>query len=287
MPADASRSPGLPDVDELGVPVDRAGREAYVRSMFDRIAHRYDLLNRLLSFGQDVLWRKAAARMAVVPGVHRVLDVAAGTGDLAREVLRRLGPGGHVVAVDFAPRMMRLARCKLEAAGAGRARVVGANALALPFRDKSFDASVMGFAARNVADLRACFQEMGRVVRPGGRVVCLELSHPVGRMWGRLYRWYFYRVVPLVGGLVLGRRGPYDYLPRSLTSFPTQQVLARVMEEAGLCDVRYVNLLRGVAALHVGQVPAHPGSGTAPAAGSQQAACPEVACVEGSVARRR
>ena len=245
----------LPDIHELGVPEDRAGREAYVRRMFDSIAARYDLLNRLLSFGQDVVWRRAAARAAAQGPCRRVLDVAAGTGDLAIELARRLEPGGQVVAVDFAWEMIERGRRKLERAIPGRSRVVCANALELPFGDGSFDAAAMAFAARNVADLLGCFREMRRVVRPGGTVVCLELSHPAGPVWGQLYRWYFYRVVPLIGRIVAGRRGPYDYLPRSLTRFPRQAELCDVMRRAGLVGVRYVNLLGGIAALHVGQVP--------------------------------
>ena len=253
------------------MPADRAEREAYVRRMFDSIAGRYDLLNRLMSLGQDVRWRRLAARLAVYPGCRRVLDVAAGTADLTLELVRQLGPGGRVVAVDFAWEMLERGRRKLRRAVPGRFQLASANALELPFRDGSFDAATMAFAARNVADLGACFREMRRVVRPGGRVVCLELSHPQGWLWPRLYRWYFYRVVPLMGRLVAGRPGPYRYLPRSLTHFPPQDQLARVMADAGLVDVRYVNVLRGVAAVHVGQVPPAP---PAPAAAEARAPRP-------------
>lgn len=243
-------------LDKLGVPKDREGRERYVREMFDSISHRYDFLNRLLSFGQDVLWRKAAASEACAAGVRRVIDVATGTGDLALEVARRLGPGGRVVGVDFALGMMRVGLGKLGRNGVGRQmRMVGGNGLALPFADGSFDAATTGFAARNVADLLEFFREMRRVVRPGGRVVCLELSHPRSVSWRRIYGFYFYRLVPRIGRLFVGRSGPYEYLPGSLTHFPDPDRLASVMAAAGLVRVRYRPLLGGVAAIHVGEVP--------------------------------
>ena len=248
-------------LDRLGVPRDREGRERYVREMFDSISHRYDLLNRLLSFGQDVLWRRAAARAAARPGVQRVVDVATGTGDLAVEVARRLGPGGRVVGVDFALGMMRVGLAKIGRNGVGaRVRMVGGNGLALPFADGAFDAATTAFAARNVADLHAFFGELRRVVRPGGPVVCLELSHPSPALWRWLYGLYFYRAVPRIGRLVIGRSGPYEYLPGSLTDFPEPDRLAAIMREAGLARVRYRLLLGGVAAVHVGEVPG-PGDG--------------------------
>lgn len=228
--------------------------------MFDSISSRYDLLNRLLSFWQDVLWRRSAAAQACALGARRVLDVATGTGDLALELSRRMGPGACVVGLDFAFGMMDVAKRKLNRRGAagrpgGSVRLACANALFLPFADGSFDAAATAFAARNVADLHRYFAEMRRVVRPGGRVVCLELSHPRGRLWRRLYEFYFYRIVPRLGRWIIGRSGPYDYLPGSLTAFPDQDRLASIMEKAGLVSVRFKNLLGGIAAIHVGQVP--------------------------------
>lgn len=242
------------DLAQLGVPADRPGRERYVQAMFDAISPRYDLLNHLLSLGQDVLWRKRAAAVTCSGDARAVLDVATGTGDLARELRARLGPGGRVVGVDFAPRMLTLARRKLD----GNVPLVAGNVLALPFADRSFDAAAMAFVARNVADLVQAFGEMRRVVRPGGRVVCLELSHPRGRIWRQVYRAYFYRAVPRVGRWIIGRAGPYDYLPASLTGFPDQDRLCSIMESAGLVDVSYQSLTGGVAALHVGYVPGAP-----------------------------
>lgn len=243
-------------LDKLGVPKDREGRERYVREMFDSISHRYDLLNRLLSFGQDVLWRKAAAALACGDGVGHVLDVATGTGDLALEVARRLGPHGSVVGVDFALGMMKVGVAKIEREGmAARVRMVGGNGLALPFVDGAFDAATTAFAARNVADLLGFFRELRRVVRPGGRVVCLELSHPSPALWRWLYELYFYHAVPRIGRLLIGRSGPYEYLPGSLTDFPDPDRLATVMAAAGLTRVQYRLKLGGIAAIHVGEVP--------------------------------
>lgn len=252
---------GTSGLDALGVPKEPSARERYVREMFDAISPRYDLLNRLLSLGQDVLWRRRAARLAVtgLPRGSRVLDLATGTGDLAKELLEQLGPGGEVVGVDFALQMMEHARRKL----GRRLALVAGNGLLLPFASGAFGAATMAFAARNVVDLRRCFEEMRRVVRPGGRVVCLELSHPRGRLWPALYHFYFYRIVPKIGQWFIGRRDPYRYLPHSLTPFPDQDRLRAIMQSAGLERVRYYDLLGGIAAIHVGEVP--PGAGTAPA----------------------
>ena len=219
--------------------------------MFDRIAPTYDRLNTVLSFGSDGRWRRAAVRAAVVRPGDRVIDVACGSGKLAAELAGAVGPAGHVTGVDLSPGMIEVAR-RTQPALAHLDFIV-ANALALPFADDAFGAATIAFGLRNLADYEAGFRELARVVRPGGRVVCLELSLPRPAWWGRLFHGAFRRVSPLIGSAV-GRRDAYRYLPASLEGFPDPDPLARTMRAAGLIDVRYRRFGLGSVALHVGTV---------------------------------
>lgn len=231
------------------------GKEAYVREMFSRIAGRYDLLNRLLSLRRDVAWRRRAAALAALEPGNRVLDVATGTGDLAFELARLVGPRGEVVGLDFVPNMLALAQRKAERREEGKwCRFVAGNAMALPFPDATFNAVTIGFGLRNLRDVGAALREMMRVVQPGGRVVVLELSQPVWPGLKQLYAFYFHRLVPWIGRAVQGVSGPYHYLPESVRRFPDQKRLRAIMVEAGLHEVFYVNLTGGIAAVHVGRV---------------------------------
>jgi demethylmenaquinone methyltransferase/2-methoxy-6-polyprenyl-1,4-benzoquinol methylase len=230
-----------------GNPVD----EAEVRTMFDRIAPTYDRLNTLLSFGSDGRWRRAAVRATGVRSGDRVIDVACGSGKLAAELALAVGPPGHVTGVDFSPGMIEVARRRQSALA--QLDFVVANALALPVADGSFDAATIAFALRNLADFEAGFRELARVVRPGGRVVCLELSLPRPAWWGRLFHGVFRRVSPLLGAAV-GQHEAYRYLPASLEGFPDADRLAGTMRAAGLVDVRYRRFGLGSVALHVGSV---------------------------------
>jgi demethylmenaquinone methyltransferase/2-methoxy-6-polyprenyl-1,4-benzoquinol methylase len=178
------------------------------------------------------------------------LDVATGTGDLALEVLRRR-PGSRVVGLDFVPEMLSLAQVKAAAQNSVPA-LTAADALRIPFPDASFDAVVTGFALRNVTDIPAAFAEMARVTRPGGRVACLEIAKPQQPLFRRLFALYFYRFVPLIGGIVTGQPSAYTYLPHSLTAFLTPPELAEVMRQTGWRDVRYRRLMLGTVAVHAG-----------------------------------
>ncbi len=229
-------------------------KERYVREMFRAIARRYDLLNRLLSFGRDVGWRRFAARVARLSPGDEALDVATGTGDLALELARYVVPGGRVVGVDFVEEMLALARQKVARHPLGQAcQFMAGDAMALPFPDGRFAAATIGFALRNVRDVAGCLAEMRRVVRPGGWVVSLELSKPVWPIFKQVYWLYFHRLVPVVGRLLQGVDGPYAYLPRSVERFPDQERLAEIMRQVGLKDVQYWNLTGGIAAVHVGR----------------------------------
>jgi demethylmenaquinone methyltransferase / 2-methoxy-6-polyprenyl-1,4-benzoquinol methylase len=224
---------------------------AEVRAMFDRIAPRYDLLNRAMTAGLDGRWRRAAAAAADLAAGDRALDCCTGTGDLALELAPRVTRLGRVVGLDFAEEMLGRARAKAEARGLPVEFVQG-DALALPFDDGSFDAATVAFGIRNVSDLDGGLAEMARVVRPGGRVVILEITTP--RRLRRFYEVWFDRVVPRLGR-VLGRDGAaYSYLPASVRRFPEPPALAARMAAAGLTDVRWRPLAGGIVALHRGRV---------------------------------
>jgi len=219
--------------------------------MFDRIAPRYDLLNRVMTAGLDRRWREAAAAAADVAAGESALDVCTGTGDLAFALCRRVTPSGRAVGVDFALNMLDRARAKAAERGEP-VEFVQADALALPFADDEFDGATVAFGIRNVSDLDGGIAEMARVVRPGGRVVILEITTP--RHLRRFYRLWFDRVVPLLGKL-LGRDGAaYGYLPASVKRFPEPPQLAGAMVRAGLDDVRWQLFAGGIVALHYGRV---------------------------------
>jgi demethylmenaquinone methyltransferase/2-methoxy-6-polyprenyl-1,4-benzoquinol methylase len=221
-----------------------------VRAMFDRIAPRYDLLNRAMTAGLDGRWRAAAAAAADVAAGDRALDVCTGTGDLAFALADRVTPSGEVVGVDFAERMLDLAREKAQ--GRTGVRFEAADALELPFADDAFDAATVAFGIRNVDDLDRGLAEMARVVRPGGRVVILEITTPA-RM-RRFYEFWFDRVVPRLGRLLGRDAAAYAYLPASVRRFPTPPELAARMAAAGLRDVRWRPLAFGIVAIHRGRV---------------------------------
>jgi demethylmenaquinone methyltransferase / 2-methoxy-6-polyprenyl-1,4-benzoquinol methylase len=223
-------------------------KATYVRTMFGRIAARYDLMNHLMTLGRDPAWRRYAVAQAKVPAAGWVLDVATGTGDLGLEVLR-LQPTAHVVGLDFTPEMLDMARQKTDEKSAPMA-LVAADALRVPFPDGAFDAVVTAFALRNVTNIPAAFAEMARVTRPGGRVACLEIAKPRLPLWRRLYGFYFYRIVPLLGALITGQRSAYTYLPHSLTAFLTPEEIVGVMHRTGWCDVRFRRMMAGTVAVH-------------------------------------
>ena len=217
-----------------------------VQQMFDRIVPRYDRMNRLMSLGLDGRWRRLAAS-AAEPAGARVLDIGTGTGDLARELVRQ--GAAHVYGIDFSPAMLKVARAK-ERAGASSSSWLLGDCLRLPFPDATFDAVTNAFVLRNLADLRAGLAEMARVLKPGGRLVCLDMTQPPPGPFGALYRLYFGRLMPPLAGLLSGDRAAYRYLPDSLTGFPDAQALASMLAAAGLADVRVRRLAGGTVALH-------------------------------------
>jgi demethylmenaquinone methyltransferase/2-methoxy-6-polyprenyl-1,4-benzoquinol methylase len=220
--------------------------EPQVRAMFDRIASFYDVMNSVMTAGLHHRWRARAADLAAVGPGDRALDVATGTGDLAVELARRVGAAGEVVGSDFSEEMLSLARRK-----APELRFEWGNALELPYDDGRFDATTVGFGARNFSDLERGLQEMARVVRPGGRVVVLEITTPQRPPLSTFFRVWFDRIVPLLGRLT-GETLAYSYLPSSVRRFPAPEGLAAAMARAGLRDIRWILTAGGIIAIHVG-----------------------------------
>lgn len=222
--------------------------------MFDRIADRYDLVNRVLSLGIDQRWRRraVAAVSGGAPGAAaRFLDVATGTADLAIMIARRY-PSSEVVGIDPSGGMLGIGRAKVAAGGlAARVRLQEGEAESLPFADASFDGVTIAFGIRNVVDRPRGLSEMRRVTRPGGRVVVLELGEPQGGLTGALARFHVHRFVPAIGGLISGRR-EYRYLQRSIAAFPAADEFAATMAGTGLTVERVERLTFGVAHLYVG-----------------------------------
>lgn len=226
-------------------------RVRQIRSMFGAIADQYDLMNWVMTFGQDQRWRRQAAEVAGLQPGSQALDVAAGTGDLTFAMAKVVAPNGHVLGIDFVEQMLAIARRKAEGKGLPVAFETG-DALDLRFSAGRFDAAACAFGLRNLTDRQRGLAEMARVVRPGGRVVILELTPPTNP----LARRYMDEVVPRLGDLIARAREAYTYLPESVAEFPPVDVLGRMMQAAGLRRVTYRLLNFGTVALHWGTKPA-------------------------------
>lgn len=223
-----------------------------IRDMFDAIAPRYDLLNRLLSLGIDRRWRTFAVSQLSIPDGGKVLDVATGTGDVALEIAARTAPSVHIVGADFTQGMLVRGQEKIAATPfAGRIVLVNAPCEALPHPEGVFDGVTIAFGIRNVVDRSAGLREMCRVLRPGGRAVILEFSQPRNRLFRTIYHGYFRHVLPWVGGL-FSRRSAYQYLPDSVLEFPSQEAFKQMMIAAGFDSVRHHDLTGGIATVYVG-----------------------------------
>jgi demethylmenaquinone methyltransferase/2-methoxy-6-polyprenyl-1,4-benzoquinol methylase len=220
--------------------------------MFTRIAQHYDLMNTLMTAGRHHAWRRAVARAVAGAPAGPVLDLATGTGDLARAIATQ-SPGRRVVGADFSEAMLHRARVKLYSRNT-RAPLVAADALALPFPARTFACVTSAFLLRNLEHLERGLVEMRRVVRPGGSVVTFDIVRPTAPVWDRLFSLYFHHVVPAIGSLVAGDRHAYTYLPQSVDRFPGPAALAELMRAAGLHDVRWHTLGLGTVALHIARV---------------------------------
>jgi demethylmenaquinone methyltransferase/2-methoxy-6-polyprenyl-1,4-benzoquinol methylase len=231
--------------------------EPQVRAMFDRIAGVYDRLNSVMTAGLHHSWRRRAVELAQVGPRSRALDVATGTGDMAFALADAIGPEGEVVAADFSEQMLQIARRKSAAGSTGPhsapVRFEQANALLLPHVTDEFDAATVGFGVRNFSDLNQGLRELARVVRPGGRVVILEMTTPQKPPLSTFFKLWFDRVIPVLGRAA-GDPDAYTYLPNSVRRFPGPEELAARMAAVGLGDIRYVLTAGGIIALHVGTV---------------------------------
>ncbi len=246
-----------PDPDAPALPsgaateAGNASPQAQVGAMFDRIAPVYDVMNLVISGFQEPRWRRRAVEAtALGPGMSAI-DVATGTGKVAASLGRRVGPEGRVLGVDLAPKMIE--RAQRTFAGRPNLAFVTGDAMALPAEDGTFDAATIAFGMRNLPDYRQGFAEMRRVVRPGGRVVCLEIARP-NHLLARLARVWFERVVPFLGRLA-GQGGAYSYLVASVQNYPGPERIAAIMRDAGLVAVRWTPMSLGMVTLHVGVVP--------------------------------
>jgi demethylmenaquinone methyltransferase / 2-methoxy-6-polyprenyl-1,4-benzoquinol methylase len=219
--------------------------------MFDRVAGRYDALNSVMTAGLHHRWRRRAADRAELGPGDAALDVCCGTGDLALELAGRVAPAGSVVGCDFSEPMLDLAREKASARAAAGVRFEWADALSLPYDAGRFDAVTVGFGVRNLADLDRGLHEMARVLRPGGRLVVLEITQPRRPPLSTFYSLWFDRIVPLLGAFS-EEAGAYSYLPESVRSFPSPDRLAEKMHMAGLEQIRWTVLAGGIIAIHSG-----------------------------------
>lgn len=225
--------------------------------MFDRIAGRYDLMNRVMTLGIDGRWRQAAVRAAQVDPSTRALDVCCGTGDISF-LLAEAG-AEHVTGVDFSPNMLEQARRRQRGhrhpKGRSAVEFIEGDALDLPFEDATFDVVTVSFGVRNVEDVPKAFREFARVARPGARIVCLEITRPKSRLMNRFYDVWFDRIVPALGALVSRDRAAYTYLPESTRTFPRPPQLAKILADAGIADVSWKRFGGGIVALHAGRMP--------------------------------
>ncbi|MBT3707307.1 MAG: bifunctional demethylmenaquinone methyltransferase/2-methoxy-6-polyprenyl-1,4-benzoquinol methylase UbiE [Proteobacteria bacterium] len=237
---------GFSEID----PAEKAGR---VGEVFSSVASRYDLMNDLMSFGSHRLWKDLALARSGVREGHRVLDVAAGSGDMTMRFARQVGTSGQVVMTDINASMLACGRSRLLNEGLGvNVQMLLADAESLPFSGGQFDCVSIAFGLRNVTRIPKALASMSRMLKPGGRLVILEFSTPTSTLLSRAYDLFSFSVIPSMGKMVTGDEQSYQYLVESIRKHPNQQTLSAMMEEAGLEDVKHQNINGGIVAIHTG-----------------------------------
>ncbi len=225
-----------------------------VKRHFDSISSKYDFMNTLLSFGLHYLWKKTAVRMLGLCPADRAIDVCGGTADLSILAAKKVGPQGRVVLYDFSRSMINGGRKKVRKAGtADRIGYIQGDAEEISCASGRFDAVMVGFGIRNLADLKKGLAEMHRVLKPGGKLMCLEFSMPPSGLFRRLYDFYSFSIMPWVGKIFAGIREAYAYLPESIRKFPLAEELSAVLREIGFVEVAYRRLTLGIAVIHIGR----------------------------------
>ncbi len=233
------------------VPVEE--KKGLVKGVFDSVAGKYDIMNDLMSMGTHRIWKRLLMDETGLRPGQKALDVAGGTADIAMLMANKTGPAGKVVVYDINADMLRYGREKTVDAGfLGGISFAQGDAEEISFADNSFHCATIGFGIRNVTHIEKAFREMTRVVKPGGRVVCLEFSHPENKAFSKIYDAYSFSVIPFIGEVMTKNRDAYKYLAESIRKFPPQEELKAIMEAAGLYKVRYHNLFNGIAAIHTG-----------------------------------
>lgn len=233
--------------------VAREEKVQMVRGVFDSVAGKYDIMNDLMSFGIHRIWKRIAVQLSNVRSDESVLDLAGGTGDLTMLFEKRVGKKGQVVLADINAEMLRNGRDRLIDHGIiGNIRFAQVNAECLPFEDNSFDCVCIGFGLRNVTDKDAALRSMYRVLKPGGRVIVLEFSHPTDKLTEKVYDFYSFNLMPKIGKFVAKDEDSYRYLAESIRMHPKQDDLKKMMENAGLERCEYFNLSQGIVAVHRG-----------------------------------
>lgn len=253
-PALATSSAEPPQMAHFGyVQVPENEKVTWVRRHFDSVACKYDFMNTLLSFGIHYLWKRIAVRMMQLKEGDRIIDVCGGTADLSLMAAGAIGGSGRIVLYDINWAMMETGRPKVESSPfSERIGYVQGNAECISFADNSFDAAMVGFGIRNLTHMEEGFREMHRVLKPGGKLMCLEFSEPVTPWFRCLYDFYSFYIMPALGKLLVGSRRAYTYLPESIRLFPGPEELKSILESIGFTQVRYRRLTDGIAAIHLG-----------------------------------
>ena len=240
-------------------PLSQDGRQQLVQNIFNRIAARYDFLNRVISFHLDTFWRKKAIRTLALGGRRAVvLDLGSGTGDLALTAAKEI-PEAKIVGLDFSLEMLRFAQKKKRRAAAGdRTFFVLGSALEPPFKEETFDAVMTAFVLRNITDLNLFFRHAYRLLRPGGKIVSLDMFPPSRLPFSFFYSFYFYRMVPWIGTVLAHDRGAYQYLSDSVKSFNPPETIAELIRQTGFKEIKIQKFMSGAVCLHLGEKPRIP-----------------------------